>query len=290
MWDFEQRQIPPKMVQTPAQQPQWLTPVAGAFAGFVSRCVCAPLDLVKIRLQLAPTVVASAPLPSATTATQTARKVVSSEGGPSALFKGNLAAIYLWVGYAAIQFTVYDAVKVRLSAIQLHAEPESPHHQLPWWLVPIPTHLPSPLISFTAGASAGLLSTCVTYPFDICRTALASQSSLFSAASIQPKSITDFVVNTFAAKGFRGFYAGVGAACASIVPLMGSNFLIYDAGLKVIERNNLFGGSDMMSSLVAVSERSGQETVGWKYPRVHVRFDPVFWTTFEQSLFTKRCV
>ena len=96
------------------------------------------------------------------------------------------------------------------------------------------TNLQKPVVLFVAGATAGLVSTCVTYPFDIARTTLASPASLFTVK--QPTTLRSFVKMTWRTKGVRGYYAGLGAAVVSIVPLMGANFLLYEKSLSLLDK------------------------------------------------------
>ncbi|GMH65017.1 hypothetical protein TrRE_jg3195, partial [Triparma retinervis] len=67
--------------------PAYVDVVAGGVAGLTVRLLTAPLDLIKIRLQLSPT---------AASTFSTFRGVLKNEG-PFAFFKGNIAATYLWV-------------------------------------------------------------------------------------------------------------------------------------------------------------------------------------------------
>ncbi len=80
--------------------------LAGAFSGFISRLTTAPFDVVKIRQQLAthgnPSVLA--PI------TPIFRQIIREEG-VLALWKGNISATYLWVGYSAIQFGMYGPLR-----------------------------------------------------------------------------------------------------------------------------------------------------------------------------------
>ena len=68
--------------------PSWHNLIAGGFAGAGSRVATAPLDLIRIRRQLAPAVI----YPSESL-WETWVKIVQNEGGITALFRGNLAAI-----------------------------------------------------------------------------------------------------------------------------------------------------------------------------------------------------
>jgi len=198
--------------------PQWHNSLAGAVAGAGARLATAPLDLVRIRRQLDRSV--TYPRPSLLSSFST---VMKDEGGFLALFRGSLAATYLWIGYSAVQFGVYGHIKAWFEA---HDDPNRPH--------------PS-VVAFLSGGAAGLCATVATYPFDICRTAFAARG-MPSARSVQssfadptfttfqpPKSLHEFAMVLYRQKGIRAFYAGCGPASIQIVPYMGLNFAIYDS-------------------------------------------------------------
>ena len=82
--------------------PSYVDPLAGGISGLAVRALTAPFDLVKIRLQLTPA--------SCSATTVNTVKSVYKKEGPWAFFKGNVAATYLWVTYAAVQFTLYNKI------------------------------------------------------------------------------------------------------------------------------------------------------------------------------------
>ena len=181
------------------------------------RLLTAPLDLIKIRLQLSPT---------AASTFSTFRGVLKNEG-PFAFFKGNIAATYLWVTYAAVQFGVYRGMQGWLEdcntgkgggtnkacvhgivfatvCCSFHLNPNPPttaENYFPY------RPLPPSTIAFLAGASAGLTATLATYPFDYIRTAFASNKQGGA------QSIFSFMAGTYKRRGVGGFYAGVLPAC-----------------------------------------------------------------------------
>jgi solute carrier family 25 thiamine pyrophosphate transporter 19 len=200
------------------EYPLWHNSVAGAVAGAGARLATAPLDLVRIRRQLDRSV--TYPRPSLMSSFAT---IMRDEGGFFALFRGSLAATYLWVGYSTVQFGVYGHIKAWFES---HDDPTRPH----------PT-----IVAFLSGGTAGLCATVATYPFDICRTTFAARGmsstttiqSSFADPNFQtfqpPKSLHEFAMSLYRRKGLRAFYAGCGPASIQIIPYMGLNFAIYDA-------------------------------------------------------------
>jgi solute carrier family 25 thiamine pyrophosphate transporter 19 len=227
--------------------PAWHNAVAGGVAGAGARMVTAPLDLIRIRRQLTPRT-----LYPSESIVQTWQKIVQNEGGVTALFRGNVPAIFLWVGYSAIQFSLYNRTKEAITSSQ---DPEGKY----------PT-----ATAFLAGATAGLFATTATYPFDVCRTTFAARgltvepsvkqshhvapfSSLVEPqynthnrnVASPPKTIVEFAGQLYRQKGISGFYAGSTPAVIQIIPYMGLSFAIYDSLTRGDRRVGLsaFAGS-----------------------------------------------
>lgn len=130
------------------KSPPLITALAGGLAGLTSRFVIAPLDVIKIRLQLQ-------------TRTSTYRgalhaaNTILAQEGLTALWKGNIPAELLYVSYSMVQFVTYRETHVLLEQI----------------------HFPNRYRSFVAGASAGTCASLVTYPLDLLRTRFAAQGT-----------------------------------------------------------------------------------------------------------------
>ena len=129
--------------------PPTVTAVAGGIAGLISRFVIAPLDVIKIRLQLQTT-----RGKTYRGAIHAARTIVAHEG-VTALWKGNIPAELLYVSYSMVQFVAYREAHVLLEK----AEVSNSYR------------------SFLAGAGAGTCATLVTYPLDLLRTRFAAQGT-----------------------------------------------------------------------------------------------------------------
>lgn len=241
--------------------PSWHNVVAGAAAGAGARFFTAPLDLLKIRRQLGTSSTASASA-SATGFSplglfHSLRDIVQKEGGLPSLFRGNLAATYLWIGYAAVQFSLYTRTSDYLSQSQFLLPPAITSSLPPPFLPPIQhaatslqsiTSNPS-AVAFCSGAFAGTAATLATYPFDICRTAFAARG----LTSLEPRSIQSFFkdavmnVNGSGSGGgvgaritnpLRNLFAGCGPAVLGIIPYMGINFALYDYLVRKGEKTN----------------------------------------------------
>jgi len=233
----------------PKIYPRWHNIVAGAAAGAGARLLTAPLDLLKIRRQLQqPSTIATAAAAQSPKFTPfgmitSLHKIVQTEGGFKSLFRGNLAATYLWIGYAAVQFSLYARASDFLISFQMNEMGNvSPPLHLPPPLEPFqkPAQFASDIFStigsnptavaFCSGAAAGTAATLATYPFDICRTAFASQKTLSQGT----KSISAFFQQAMKnnPQPIRTLFAGSMPATVGIIPYMGLNFALYDYLIK----------------------------------------------------------
>jgi len=184
---------------------QWHNAVAGSVSGGVARLMIAPIDLIRIRLQL-------------DTQRQSIwshmSKVYRTEGGIFGFYRGNIPATYLWMGYAAVQFSAYEQISRSL------------HKNNRYYFNADGNNNNSGIIAFTSGASAGVIATICTYPLDLCRTNLAARAD-------GPQSMWSFALQMYQKQGIlRGFFAGIGPAIYGIIPYMGCNFLIYETFVK----------------------------------------------------------
>ena len=198
----------------------------------MSRFVIAPLDVVKIRLQLQSHSL-SDPLscdgiqgPIYKGAFPTLRAIVRQEG-IRALWKGNVPAEIMYVAYGGVQFTTYRSI-TQAQAL-------------------LPNRPPSAVESFISGAAAGAAATTVTYPLDLLRTRFAAQGSERIYAGLM-SSIRD--INSH--EGPRGFFRGLSAAIGQIVPYMGLFFMSYEFFHQYIGSKTLpFGSGDATAGIFA---------------------------------------
>lgn len=134
-------------------------------AGLFSRFVIAPLDVVKIRLQLQSNITPPVKLlaehnasggPTYRGILQTMRRIVAEET-IRGLWKGNIPAEILYMTYGAAQFLAYQQASILVTTVY-------------------PT-VGDNTKSFIAGAMAGGTATLATYPLDLLRTRFAAQGN-----------------------------------------------------------------------------------------------------------------
>ncbi|KAK4188383.1 mitochondrial thiamine pyrophosphate carrier 1 [Podospora australis] len=185
---------------------------AGATAGLISRFVIAPLDVVKIRLQLQ-THSLSDPLthrglnggPIYKGTLPTLRHILRHEG-VTALWKGNVPAELLYVCYFGVQFTTYRQATLLLRSVSGDSQ-----------------RIPKSAESFIAGAVAGGTGTALTYPLDLLRTRFAAQGH----DRVYP-SLRAAVGQIWRDEGVKGYFQGLGPALGQIIPFMGVFFTAYE--------------------------------------------------------------
>ncbi|KAL8757088.1 MAG: hypothetical protein Q9199_002489 [Rusavskia elegans] len=211
--------------------------VAGAVAGLISRFCIAPLDVLKIRLQLQTSPlqtrgfrgVDSGLAPSGTINTF---KHILHDEGVTAFWKGNIPAELLYVAYGAVQFSTYRMTNKLLQSFSL----------------------PNTVDTFLSGASAGAAATSLTYPLDLLRTRFAAQGRDRIYMSLR-SGVRD-IART---EGFRGFFQGISPAVGQVVPYMGLFFSIYELLRPPLANISLpFGSGDACAGIISgVLAKSG---------------------------------
>jgi solute carrier family 25 thiamine pyrophosphate transporter 19 len=171
--------------------------VAGAFAGAVARIFVAPLDVIKIRLQIQKEnySLTNAKYKGAVSAMAT---IAREEGIRKGLWAGTLPALCLWIPYTGIQFGMLNLLLTSSSSSSGSSSSSS---------------------NFVYGAVAGATATIATYPFDIIRTQLASQGI--------PKTYNGVFDAFYGLLRRRKLYAGLGITLIEIVPATSVQFGVY---------------------------------------------------------------
>jgi len=198
--------------------------------------VIAPLDVVKIRLQLQihslsdPLSVRNVNGPVYKGTLGTIKQILQQEG-VTGLWKGNIPAELMYLTYGGAQFSVYTYVSHLLETL------------------PAPYALPGSIASFISGAAAGAAATTATYPLDLLRTRFAAQG----ADRVYP-SIMSSVKLIAQHEGPKGFFRGLGAGVSQIVPYMGLFFASYESFKPIMAGSAVqfpLGSSDAVAGVVA---------------------------------------
>ncbi|GEQ71729.1 hypothetical protein JCM33374_g5415 [Metschnikowia sp. JCM 33374] len=171
--------------------------------------IAAPLDTIKIRFQL------SSVRSDGITGVDLVRNLLRNEG-LLALWKGNVPAEALYILYGASQFTSYSVLNRWLFEFQNQNQ----------YTLSQPTH------SLLVGSGTGLISTLVTYPFDLLRTRLAAHESRVLL------SMSETCKNIYASDGTRGFFVGLRPTLLSVVANSGLFFWSYSLAREAVDQIN----------------------------------------------------
>jgi solute carrier family 25 thiamine pyrophosphate transporter 19 len=188
----------------------WKDILAGGISGGLTRMLIAPLDVIKIRFQ-----VQTRPNLSGNGATTSyyysglwdSIKTILKQEGFVAFWNGNLLAELLYIGYVGAQFGSYAFFHDSILGFVPAERRESTQARA----------------SFLSGGLAALTAISLTYPLDLLRTRFAAQA--------HPKTyhtIPQAMATILKTDGIKGFYAGWGPTCISLVPSMAIQFALYD--------------------------------------------------------------
>ncbi|XP_055619174.1 mitochondrial thiamine pyrophosphate carrier-like [Toxorhynchites rutilus septentrionalis] len=182
--------------------------LAGGLTGCITRCICQPLDVLKIRLQLQVEPITTASQISKYRSLAQSVACIYKEEGLLAFWKGHNPAQVLSLVYGVAQFSFYERFNGVLRDIALFEGHDRTRN-------------------FVGGACSGSFAAMIIMPLDVIRTRLVSQDpgkgyrNGFQAAGL-----------IYRTEGIRGLYRGLGPALLQIAPLTGGQFMFY----------NLFGG------------------------------------------------
>ncbi|KAL1491164.1 hypothetical protein ABEB36_011804 [Hypothenemus hampei] len=170
----------------------WRHLAAGGIAGAVSRTCTAPLDRLKVFLQVQP---------SRQRINDCLHGMVR-EGGVSGLWRGNGMNVLKIAPESALKFAAYEQIKRLIKGNS--KEPLSIYER------------------FFAGAIAGGVSQTIIYPLEVLKTRLALRKTG------QYSSIADAAVKIYHAEGIRAFYRGYIPNILGIIPYAGIDLAVYE--------------------------------------------------------------
>ncbi|XP_022200923.1 mitochondrial thiamine pyrophosphate carrier [Nilaparvata lugens] len=182
----------------------WVYALAGAGSGVLTRALCQPFDVIKIRFQLQVEPIKLASNHSKYRGTLHCLTTIAKEEGVLGLWRGHLPAQFLSAIYGFVQFQTYEVLKQKLSSNSNGKEHK--HYA-----------------NFLSGAAAGCTATLLSFPFDIIRTRLVAQGN-----SKAYEGMVDGFVKIYKKEGMQGYFRGSSAALMVSGPLAGSQFLFYE--------------------------------------------------------------
>ncbi|KAA0146745.1 hypothetical protein FNF29_07866 [Cafeteria roenbergensis] len=187
--------------------------LAGVGASVFARTVTAPLDVIKIRMQLWHGGSSDRLRLSLAGAT----RQLWAEEGWRAFFRGNTAGIALYAAYGALQFPIYSYAYSAAAASPVVAG---------LWGGP----------ALVAGCLTGATATAATYPLDLARTRLASQGVPRVHAHMWDVLLDVARGGGGGGGGVRGLFAGLTPTLLQVVPAAGAGFATYEAVHKGLTR------------------------------------------------------
>ncbi|KND01987.1 thiamine transporter TPC1 [Spizellomyces punctatus DAOM BR117] len=215
----------------------WQNAVSGATAGVISRFVIAPLDVIKIRFQLQTEELRLSRIRGGEVPAQVKYRGLAQsftriirEEGLRGLWKGNLSAEYLYLGYGAAQFYAYPEYERLLNRTTQYLN----------------FKLPTEIVASLAGALAGCTATVATYPFDLLRTRFAVQGQHGPYSGL-----VDAIRQIAGKEGLPGFYRGVWPSMLQMMPQTGIVFASFSFFKKHLDGLKAGGMKDFISGGLA---------------------------------------
>eukprot|EP00594_Rhizosolenia_setigera_P009081 CAMPEP_0178956684 /NCGR_PEP_ID=MMETSP0789-20121207/10430_1 /TAXON_ID=3005 /ORGANISM="Rhizosolenia setigera, Strain CCMP 1694" /LENGTH=457 /DNA_ID=CAMNT_0020638719 /DNA_START=138 /DNA_END=1511 /DNA_ORIENTATION=+ len=236
--------------------------VAGAWSGAFAKTVVAPIERLKLLLQLRGSMVAGVVTSNSVDKNTTTAKQQPNTGrvsafrlavdvyknqGLIAFWRGNTPNVIRQGGTSAINFMLMDSYKTAITpllnyTLSFPSERTLEERKRRRLL----------LSSFLSGGLAGGTTTTVLYPVEFLRTRLAMDMGNSPETRKYPKGMRDVFRSTFQIDGFKGFYQGYGIAVFGVIVYRALHLGGYDALKKeiVFQQQNIYDTSSTRSKLL----------------------------------------
>ncbi|CAE6142800.1 unnamed protein product [Arabidopsis arenosa] len=192
---------------------------AGGVAGGVSRTAVAPLERMKILLQV------QNPHSIKYSGTVQGLKYIWRTEGLRGLFKGNGTNCARIVPNSAVKFFSYEQASKGI-LYMYRQRTGNENAQL------------TPLLRLGAGATAGIIAMSATYPMDMVRGRLTVQTA---NSPYQYRGIAHALSTVLREEGPRALYRGWLPSVIGVVPYVGLNFAVYESLKDWLLKDNPFG-------------------------------------------------
>ncbi|XP_061957108.1 mitochondrial adenine nucleotide transporter ADNT1-like [Populus nigra] len=193
--------------------------VAGGVAGGVSRTAVAPLERLKILLQV------QNPHSIKYNGTIQGLKYIWRTEGLRGMFKGNGTNCARIVPNSAVKFFSYEEASKRILWFY-RQQTGNDDAQL------------TPLLRLGAGACAGIIAMSATYPMDMVRGRLTVQTD---KSPRQYRGIAHALSTVLKEEGPRALYKGWLPSVIGVIPYVGLNFSVYESLKDWLLKTNPFG-------------------------------------------------
>lgn len=192
---------------------------AGGIAGGVSRTAVAPLERLKILLQV------QNPHSIKYCGTLQGLKYIWRTEGLRGLFKGNGTNCARIVPNSAVKFISYEEASKGILWLYRHQTGKEDAEL-------------TPILRLGAGACAGIIAMSATYPMDLVRGRLTVQTE---ASPRQYRGIFHALTTVFREEGPRALYKGWLPSVIGVIPYVGLNFAVYESLKDHLIKTNKFG-------------------------------------------------
>ncbi|CAF2049044.1 unnamed protein product [Brassica rapa subsp. trilocularis] len=208
--------------------------IAGGVAGGVSRTAVAPLERLKILLQV------QNPHSIKYNGTVQGLKYIWRTEGFRGLFKGNGANCARIVPNSAVKFFSYEQASKGILYLYRQQTGNADDAQL------------TPLLRLGAGACAGIIAMSATYPMDMVRGRLTVQTD---KSPYQYRGMVHALSTVLRQEGPRALYRGWLPSVIGVVPYVGLNFAVYESLKDWLVKSKPFGIIDNNTSELTVTTR-----------------------------------
>ncbi|KAG5184853.1 mitochondrial ADP/ATP translocator [Tribonema minus] len=207
--------------------------LSGGLAGIVSKTIIAPVERVKLLLQVQHASTQIAPHERYKGMSDCFKRVYKEQGLLS-FWRGNLANVTRYFPGQALNFTIWDRFRDAFLS-------DAPAAQTDFW-----RYLAR---SVAVGGAAGAASLVVLYPFDFARTRVGVDVGV-GAQRLYAGSV-DCLRRVVRAEGWRGVFRGFDAALVGVFAWRGLYFGCYDAALVRAFAGDRRGGTVAQRWLLA---------------------------------------
>merc|ERR1711957_290137 len=202
-----------KMTSAPPKKSSFMIDfLAGGISAAVSKTIVAPIERVKMLLQVQE-VVKDIPVDQRYSGIMDCFKRVSAEQGFFSLYRGNLANVIRYFPTQALNFACKDTYKKYLC-------PYNPKTQPGMFFIG----------NCASGGAAGATSLCFVYPLDFARTRLAADVGSGPEGKREFNGLIDCLKKISAKDGVSGLYNGFGISVIGIIFYRASYFGLFDTG------------------------------------------------------------
>ncbi|XP_044766780.1 mitochondrial thiamine pyrophosphate carrier [Coccinella septempunctata] len=178
---------------------------AGSASGVITRLLCQPLDVLKIRFQLqVEPIERNVILNSKYRTIIQATKLIFREEGAKALWKGHVPGQLLSISYGLAQFTTFEVLTKESAKLGITKK---------WDII----------VHFMCGLVSGCTATFVSFPFDVVRTRLVAQSEGNKIYKGVPNAFYQIVKQ----EGPLVLYRGMLPTFMQVGPHAGAQFMFY---------------------------------------------------------------